>query len=69
MKDKKLNLYQEYHVKIANKFEKVKFTHLSRDKNWFADAFVILASITQINCDKELQPLCIKIKNDPAYCC
>ncbi|KAG5235382.1 RNA-directed DNA polymerase (Reverse transcriptase), Ribonuclease [Salix suchowensis] len=47
-KDEKLKLYQNYLVKLASEFEEVKFTHMSRDKNQFADALATLASMVQI---------------------
>jgi ribonuclease HI len=31
-KDEKLRLYQDYLLKLANEFEEIKFTHISRDK-------------------------------------
>ena len=36
--DEKLKLYQNYLLRLANEFEEIKFTHISRDKNQFADA-------------------------------
>jgi len=42
-KDEKLKLYQNYLLRLANEFEEIKFTHISRDKNQFADALATLA--------------------------
>ena len=36
--DEKLKLYQNYLLRLANEFEEIKFTHISRDKNQFANA-------------------------------
>jgi len=32
-KDEKLESYQDYLSRLANEFEEIKFTHISRDKN------------------------------------
>ena len=47
-KDEKLRPYQEYLSKLAREFEEIKFTHLGREGNHFADALVTLASIARI---------------------
>jgi hypothetical protein len=33
IKNKKLKSYQDYLLTLANEFEEIKFTHMSRDKN------------------------------------
>jgi ribonuclease HI len=48
-KDEKLRPYQEYLSKLAREFEEIKFTHLGREGNHFADALVTLASMARIN--------------------
>ena len=49
IKDETLKSYQDYLLKLANEFEEIKFTHISRDKNQFTDVLATLASMTQIN--------------------
>jgi ribonuclease HI len=48
-KDEKLKLYQNYLLRLAIEFEEIKFTHISRDKNQFADALATLALMTQVD--------------------
>ena len=54
---------------LANEFEDIKFTHMSRDKNQFANVLATLASLTQINIGSRIQPISIKIKNLQANYC
>ena len=42
-KDERLKPYQEYLSKLADEFDEIEFTHMSRDKNKFADALATLA--------------------------
>jgi hypothetical protein len=60
---------QNYLLKIANEFEKFKFTHMSRDKNEFADALATLALMTQVVTRSRIQPLVIKVRNLQARYC
>ncbi|XP_011016316.1 PREDICTED: uncharacterized protein LOC105119820, partial [Populus euphratica] len=55
-KDEKLKLYQSYLLRLANEFEEIKFTHISRDKNQFADALATLASMTQVDAKRPINP-------------
>ena len=41
-KDEKLRPYQKYLFKLAREFKEIKFTHLVREGNHFADALVTL---------------------------
>lgn len=67
-KDEKLRLYQDYLLKLANEFEEIKFTHISRDKNNFADVLATLALMTHINIKSKFQPISIKNRNLQAHC-
>jgi hypothetical protein len=67
-KDEKLRLYQDYLLKLANEFEEIKFTHISRDKNNFTDVLATLALMTHINFGSEFQPISIKIRNLQPHC-
>ncbi|XP_058003930.1 uncharacterized protein LOC131180600 [Hevea brasiliensis] len=47
-KDPKLIPYQKYLLELIKEFKEISFTHLSRDKNQFADALATLAIMTQM---------------------
>ncbi|KAJ9173965.1 hypothetical protein P3X46_017047 [Hevea brasiliensis] len=47
-KDPKLITYQKYLLELIKKFKEISFTHLSRDKNQFADALATLAVMAQM---------------------
>jgi hypothetical protein len=64
-KDEKLKFYKDYLSKLANEFEEIKFTHISKDKNQFVDALTTLASMTQINIGSRIQPISIEIRIQP----
>ncbi|KAJ9177135.1 hypothetical protein P3X46_012385 [Hevea brasiliensis] len=67
-KDPKLIPYQKYLLELIKKFEEISFTHLSRDKNQFADALATLAVMAQIEEGQMAQTLKIKARSEPAYC-
>jgi len=67
-KDEKLRPYQDYLSKLAESLDEIKFTHLGRDKNQFADALAILASMATIGGGAKIQPIGIEIINSPAHC-
>jgi len=67
-KDPKLIPYQKYLLELIKKFEEISFTHLSRDKNQFADALATLAVMAQIEEGQTTQELHIKARSEPAYC-
>jgi hypothetical protein len=54
---------------LAREFEEIKFTHLGRGGNHFADALVTLASMTRINFRHKVRPVHIDTRNNPAHCC
>jgi hypothetical protein len=64
-----LRPYQEYLSTLAKKFEEIRFTHLGREGNHFADALATLAAMTTIDLKCKVQPVHIDIRNDPAHCC
>jgi hypothetical protein len=53
----------------TNRGIEIKFTHMGRDKNQFANALATLSSMAKIDCGNRIQPLNIDIKNSSAYCC
>ncbi|XP_052305631.1 uncharacterized protein LOC112325327 [Populus trichocarpa] len=68
-KEEKLRPYQEYLSTLAKEFEGIRFTHLGREGNHFADALATLAAMTTIDLKCKVQPVHIDIRNDPAHCC
>ncbi|XP_073262695.1 uncharacterized protein [Populus alba] len=67
-KEEKLKPYQEYLSSLLGSFEKIKFTHLGREGNHFADALATLAAMATIDLGHRVQPVHIDIRNNPAYC-
>ena len=55
--------------KLAREFEEIKFTHLKKEGNHFADALVTLASIARIDFGHKVQSVRIDIRNNPTHCC
>ena len=56
-RDLKLVPYQKYLTELTEKFDEITFFHLSRDKNQFMDGLEILASMTKMDCEVDVQPL------------
>ena len=56
-------------VMLAKEFEEIRFTHLEREGNHFADDLATLAAMTTIDLKYKVQPVHIDIRNDPAHCC
>jgi hypothetical protein len=54
---------------LAREFEEIKFTHLGRERNHFADALISLASMTRIDFGHKVRPVHIDTRNNPAHCC
>ncbi|KAJ9180934.1 hypothetical protein P3X46_009119 [Hevea brasiliensis] len=67
-KDPKLIPYQKYLLELIKEFEEISFTHLSRDKNQFADALATLAVMAQMEEGQTTQALRVKARDEPAYC-
>ena len=47
----------------------MRYTHLPRAQNQFADALATLASMIDIPTDATIRPLLIKSRSAPVYCC
>ncbi|XP_057994348.1 uncharacterized protein LOC131174611 [Hevea brasiliensis] len=67
-RDLKLIPYQKYLLKLIKEFEQISFTHLSRDKNQFANALFSLPVMTQMEERQIMQLLQIKVRSESAYC-
>ena len=68
-KEEKLRPYQEYLSTLSEEFKEIRFTHLGREGNHFADALATLAAMATIDLGRKVQPVHIDIRNKPAHCC
>ena len=65
----KLRLYHAYFELLVGRFDDLRYTHLLRAHNQFADALATLASMIDIPTDTVVHPLLIKLRSVPTYCC
>ncbi|RVW75495.1 Gypsy retrotransposon integrase-like protein 1, partial [Vitis vinifera] len=68
-RDVKLRPYHAYLELLVARFEGLRYTHLPRAQNQFADALATLASMIDIPVDATVRPLLIESRSAPAYCC
>ncbi|RVW19969.1 Ribonuclease HI [Vitis vinifera] len=68
-RDAKLRPYHAYLELLVAKFKDLRYTHLPRAQNQFADALTTLASMIDIPVDATVRPLLIESRSAPAYCC
>ena len=54
---------------VVGIFDDLRYTHLPRAQNQFADALATLASMIDIPTDTVVHPLLIKLRSVPTYCC
>ena len=66
-KDPKLIPYHEYLARMVKGFKEVSFTYVPRTQNQFADALATLASMIQLTEGISIQPLEIRVKEEPAF--
>ncbi|KAL6337553.1 hypothetical protein AAG906_037146 [Vitis piasezkii] len=67
-RDVKLKPYHAYLELLIEKFEELKYIHLPRAHNQFADALATLASTVNIPTNVVVRPLLIETRSAPAYC-
>ena len=67
-RDEKLKPYHAYLDLLVARYDELRYIHLPRAKNQFADALATLASI-EIPVGVTMRPLLIETKFTPAYCC
>lgn len=67
-KDSKLILYHRRLSELVQQFRKITFTYLPRSDNRFADALATLAAMVQIPEGREVHPLEVGVRDEPAYC-
>jgi hypothetical protein len=58
---------QEYLSKLVKEFDEIKFTHMGRNKNQFADALTILAFMEKIDYGNKVQPIFIEVRKSLAH--
>ena len=68
-RDVKLRPYHAYLELLVARFDDLRYVHLPRAQNRFADALATLASSVDIPIDVVIRPLLIELRSAPAYCC
>ncbi|RVW14465.1 Retrovirus-related Pol polyprotein from transposon 17.6 [Vitis vinifera] len=68
-RDVKLRPYHAYLELLVGRFDDLRYTHLPRAQNQFADALATLPSMIDIPVDATVRPLLIESRSTPAYCC
>nr|CAN73642.1 hypothetical protein VITISV_007331 [Vitis vinifera] len=68
-KDTKLRPYHAYLELLVARFDNLRYVHLPRAQNRFADALATLASSMDIPIDVVVRLLLIELRSTPAYCC
>ena len=67
--DEKLKPYHAYLDLLIDRFDVLRYIHLPRAENHFADALATLASLIVIPAGVNVRPLLIKTRSALAYCC
>ena len=68
-RDEKLKPYHAYLDLLVARFDKLRYIHLPRAENQFADVLATLASVVEIPAGVIVRPLLIETRFVPAYCC
>ena len=68
-RDAKLRPYHAYLELLVARFDDLRYTHLPRAHNQFADSLATLASMFDIPVDATVRPLLIESRSAHAYCC
>ena len=61
--------YHSYLDLLVDRFEELRYIHLPRVENQFANALSTLASVIEILVGVTVRPLLIETRSAPAYCC
>ena len=67
--DVKHRSYRTYLELLVERFEHLRYTHLSRMQNKFIDALTTLTSMVDIPTNVVIRPLVIESRTMPTYCC
>ena len=68
-RDEKLKPYHAYLDLLVDRFDELRYIHLPRAENKFADVLATLASIIEIPTEVIMRPLLIETMSTPAYYC
>ena len=68
-RDEKLKPYHAYLDLLVARFDELRYIHLPRVENQFADALATLAYMVKIFAGLTVRPLMIETRSAPAYCC
>ena len=68
-RDEKLKSYHAYLDLLVDRFDELRYIHLLRAENQFADALATLASVIEIPTGVTVRPLLIETRSAPTYCC
>ena len=67
-KDVKFTPYHAYLELLVGRFDDLRYTHLPRAQNQFADALATLASMIDISVGVVVRPLLVETRVVPTYC-
>ena len=67
--DEKLKPYHVYLDLLVNSFDELRYIHLPKAENEFADALATLASVIEIPMGVTVRPLLIETRYALTYCC
>ena len=68
-RDENLKPYHTYLDLLVDKFDDLRYIHLPREENQFADALATLAFVIEIPMGVTVRPLLIETRSAPTYCC
>ena len=68
-RDMKLRPYHAYLELLVRRFDELRYTHLLRVQNQFADVLATLASMVDIPIDVIIRYLLIKLRSYSTNCC
>ncbi|RVW32710.1 Transposon Ty3-I Gag-Pol polyprotein [Vitis vinifera] len=66
---RQMEVFGDSNLLLVGRFDDLRYTHLPRAQNQFADALATLASMIDIPVDATVRPLLIESRSAPAYCC
>ena len=68
-RDEKVKPYHAYLDLLVARFDELRYIHLPKAENQFADVLATLASVVEIPARVTVRPLRIETRSTPAYCC
>ena len=61
--------YHAYLDLLVDRFDELRYTHLPKAENQFADALATLVFVIEIPVGVTVRPLLIETRSAPTYCC